>query len=43
MPIIFSVISDFALLGLPVASLLGLNMSRKQKTALIAIFSVGLM
>ncbi|KAL9074713.1 MAG: hypothetical protein Q9161_002082 [Pseudevernia consocians] len=42
MPIIFSVISDFALLGLPVASLMGLNMSKKQKTALIAIFSVGL-
>ena len=43
LPIIFSVVSDFALLGLPIFTLLGLNMSKKHKTALLAIFSVGLL
>ena len=43
LPIIFSVISDFALLALPIGTLIGLHMSRKQKVALLVIFSIGLL
>jgi len=41
LPIVFSIISDCALLGLPSYTLLRLQMSRKQKIALVAIFTLG--
>ena len=43
LPLIFSLISDFALLLLPIVTLARLQMSLRRKASLLALFSLGLL